>query len=175
MNQIFEVRKPDLLPYYNKAQSLLQKFDMCTSPTFPEVKTCVQMPWPNLPHLCQSRKRKAWKSLCAREESSLLLTHTKQLLNATEWLEVASLSFNLQSATGGIRSVITSCSESSLKIQRTGKHPKTSPKLSFGSPFKNPLQGILQWGTSTLLVSTRGWRNTQRSSLWSLWSPSGSS
>ena len=29
MNQKFEVRKPDLLPYYNKAQSLRQKFYIC--------------------------------------------------------------------------------------------------------------------------------------------------
>ncbi|XXG42081.1 hypothetical protein AAC387_Pa01g2429 [Persea americana] len=29
MNQKYEIRKPDLLPYYNKAQSLRQKFDVC--------------------------------------------------------------------------------------------------------------------------------------------------
>ncbi|KAJ8624359.1 hypothetical protein MRB53_032889 [Persea americana] len=29
MNQKYEIRKPDLLPYYNKAQSLRQKFDIC--------------------------------------------------------------------------------------------------------------------------------------------------
>ena len=29
MNQKYKVRKPDLLPYYNKAQSLQQKFDIC--------------------------------------------------------------------------------------------------------------------------------------------------
>ena len=29
MNQKYEVRKPDLLPYCNKAQSLRQKFDIC--------------------------------------------------------------------------------------------------------------------------------------------------
>ncbi|XXG62700.1 hypothetical protein AAC387_Pa05g1015 [Persea americana] len=29
MNQKYEIRKPDLLPYYNKAQSLPQKFDIC--------------------------------------------------------------------------------------------------------------------------------------------------
>ena len=28
MNHKYEVRKPDLLPYYNKAQSLQQKFDI---------------------------------------------------------------------------------------------------------------------------------------------------
>ena len=28
MNQKYEVRKPDLLPYYHKAQSLRQKFDI---------------------------------------------------------------------------------------------------------------------------------------------------
>ena len=29
MNQKYEIRKPDLLPYYNKAQSLRQNFDIC--------------------------------------------------------------------------------------------------------------------------------------------------
>ncbi|XXG41985.1 hypothetical protein AAC387_Pa01g2344 [Persea americana] len=29
MSQEYEIRKPDLLPYYNKAQSLRQKFDIC--------------------------------------------------------------------------------------------------------------------------------------------------
>ena len=29
MNQKYEIRKLDLLPYYNKAQSLRKKFDIC--------------------------------------------------------------------------------------------------------------------------------------------------
>ena len=29
MNQKYEIRKPNLLPYYNKTQSLRQKFDIC--------------------------------------------------------------------------------------------------------------------------------------------------
>ena len=29
MSQKYEIRKPDMLPYYNKAQSLRQKFDVC--------------------------------------------------------------------------------------------------------------------------------------------------
>ena len=44
LNQKYEIRKPDLLPYYNKAQSLRQNLTSITTPTFAEGKTSVQMP-----------------------------------------------------------------------------------------------------------------------------------
>ncbi|XXG68859.1 hypothetical protein AAC387_Pa06g1856 [Persea americana] len=47
----------------------------------------MQMPWLDLLHPWQPKKGKTCKLQCVREGFSLLSTHTKQLLNATEWSE----------------------------------------------------------------------------------------
>ncbi|XXG41724.1 hypothetical protein AAC387_Pa01g2130 [Persea americana] len=73
-----------------------------------------------LADLWQSKKGKTCKLQCVKEGFFFPSTHTKQLLNATEWLEVGFPSLNLRLATGGIRSLIKLCSESYLKIQKSG-------------------------------------------------------
>ena len=174
MNQEYEIRKPDLLPYYNKAQSLRQNFDICH---ITHIRRGENIRADALARLAASMATQEGENMqitvCQRRILPPLNTH--QAVAECHRVVGGRISI-LKPPIGDWRDPFIDYIMFGILPEdpkERGKHSKTSPKLSFGYSLQNALQKILQWSTSTLLVTTRGGRNSKRSSCWSLWSPSG--
>ena len=96
MNQEYEIRKPDLLPYYNKAQSLRQNFDICHITHIRRGENIRADALAGLAASMAIQEGENMQITVCQKRIPLLSTHTKQLLNATEWSEVGFPSLNLR-------------------------------------------------------------------------------
>ncbi|XXG85706.1 hypothetical protein AAC387_Pa11g0740 [Persea americana] len=120
MNQKYEIRKPDLLPYYNKAQSLRQRFDICH---ITHIWRGENIRADALAGLAASMAIQEGENIqitvCQRRILPPLNTH-QAVVECHQVVGSRTSILKPQIGTGGIRSSIILCPESYLKIQKSG-------------------------------------------------------